>query len=62
MTKITNKQNLIQQLEIVQSLLNNEEIAETKMIIESLFALEQMVNSELQNRLCCEKVFKAISI
>jgi hypothetical protein len=60
MTKITNKQNLIQQLEIVQSLLNNEEIAETKMIVESLFALEQMVNSELQNRLCCEKVFKAI--
>ena len=60
MTKITNKQNLIQQLEIVQSLLNNEEIAETKMIVESLFALEQMVNYELQNRLCCEKVFKAI--
>ena len=60
MTKITNKQNLIQQLEIVQSLLNNEEIAETKMIVESLFALEQMVNSELKNRLCCEKVFKAI--
>ena len=61
MTRITNKQNLIKQLAIVQSLLNNEEIAETKMIIESLFALEQMVNSELQNRLCCEKVFKSIS-
>ena len=30
MTKITNKQNLIQQLEIVQSLLNNEEIAEVE--------------------------------
>lgn len=57
---ITNKQNLIKQLAIVQNLLNNEEIAETKMIVESLFALEQMVNLELQNRLCCEKVFKAI--
>lgn len=57
---ITNKQNLIKQLATVQNLLNNEEIAETKMIVESLFALEQMVNSELQNRLCCEKVFKAI--
>lgn len=57
---ITNKQNLIKQLATVQNLLNNEEIAETKMIVESLFALEQMVNSELQNRLCCENVFKAI--
>lgn len=57
---ITNKQNLIKQLATVQNLLNNEEIAETKMIVESLFAPEQMVNSELQNRLCCEKVFKAI--
>jgi hypothetical protein len=59
---ITNKQNLIKQLATVQNLLNNEEIAETKMIVESLFALEQMVNLELQNRLCCKKVFKAISI
>jgi hypothetical protein len=61
MAKITNKQNLLRMLDEVRSLLDNEESSEKKMIIESMFCLEQMISSELSNRLCREEVFKAIS-
>ena len=61
MAKITNKQNLLRMLDEVRSLLENEESSEKKMIIESMFCLEQMISFELSNRLCREEVFKAIS-
>jgi hypothetical protein len=61
MAKITNKQNLLRMLDEVRSLLENEESSEKKMIIESMFCLEQMISAELSNRLSREEVFKAIS-
>ena len=61
MAKITNKENLISQLAVVHHLLSDEENSEQKMIIESMFALQQMIGAELINRLCRENIYKVLS-
>ena len=58
---ITNKENLVNQIKIVGTLLADEENVETKMMIESLFCLNQMINIELSNRLCVKNVFEALT-
>lgn len=61
MPKITNKENLISQLDAVRKILSDEEKYEPKMIVESMFALQRMVNCELINRLCCPDVFDVLT-
>ena len=61
MAKITNKENLILQLSVVGKLLSDEENAEPKMIVESMFCLQQMIGAELIDWLCRENIYKALS-
>ena len=57
MKKISDKQNLINQLDAVRSMLIGEKRAEVKLLVEGMFCLQSMINSWLVKSVCRKKVF-----
>lgn len=58
--RFTNKENLVKQLDVVSKLLKDEQNSEKKMIVEGLFALQQLVSSYLVDKVCKNKVFEVL--
>lgn len=57
MKKISDKQNLINQLDAMRSMLIDEKRAEVKLLVEGMFCLQSMINSWLVKSVCRKKVF-----
>ena len=58
--RFTNKENLVNQLDVVSKLLKDEQNSEKKMIVEGLFALQQFVIGYLVDNVCKNAVFEVI--
>ena len=58
--RFTNKENLVNQLDVVSKLLKDEQNSENKMIVEGLFALQQLISGYLADLLCKNAVFEVL--
>lgn len=58
--RFTNKENLVNQLDVVFKLMKDESNSENKMIVEGLFALQQLVSSYLVDTVCKNAVFEVL--
>ena len=61
MHKITNKENLIRELDVLRNLLAEKENEDHKAIVESMFCVQQMITRELIDRLCKKNVFESLT-
>ena len=58
--RFTNKENLVNQLDVLSNLLKDEQTSEKKMIVEGLFALQQLINGYLVDKVCKNAVFEVL--
>lgn len=58
--RVTNKENLVNQLDVISKLLKDESNSEKKMIVEGLFALQQLISGYLIDNVCKNAVFEVI--
>ena len=58
--KYTNKDNLINELDVARNLFQNLEKADAKEIVECLFCLNQMITRYLIDFVCKNKVFEIL--
>ena len=58
--RFTNKENLVNQLDVVFKLMKDESNSENKMIVEGLFGLQQLVSSYLVDTVCKNAVFEVL--
>lgn len=58
--RFTNKENLVNQLDVVSRLLKDEQNSENKMIVEGLFALQSLISGYLVDKVCKNAVFEVL--
>ena len=58
--RFTNKENLVNQLDVVSKLLKDEQNSDKKIIVEGLFALQQLISGYLVDNVCKNAVFEVL--